>query len=423
MAATRPDRLPPAGGGRQARGRRIVQGPLPGIRRRRRHPVRDRPVRAGRPRRRPGWRRRLAPRHGRTDRLRHKRLGHARPLPWLAPCILRPGGGSRRLGPAVLPAARERAGGRDRGSDTRPGRKERIAHGRRGTPKECDGRAPGLDRRLQRARPAGNPAWLGGRGGRRPVTLALQPGGGTGFGDFHAYFLAEGTSVDLGTLGGNESEALAVNRRGQVAGHSRLGGAKHAFFIPEPGHMVDLGGGTSIAHGVNDGGEVVGLAATPSGVPHAFLWTATDGMRDLGSLGAAASMALGINNRREVVGGSGRAFLWTERTGMVDLGTLGGRTSCANDVNDSGYIVGVSQTGETDRRGLPVTHAFLRLPDGTMQDLGTLGDVGRGGGGGGGEHSPAAAISDEVDGTLWIAGHSHDSDARIRAVVWAVRLA
>ena len=252
-------------------------------------------------------------------------------------------------------------------------------------------------------------------------TGEIVGGGDTGFGDFHAYFLAEGTSFDLGTLGGNESEALAVNRRGQVAGHSRLGGAKHAFFIPEPGHMVDLGGGTSIAHGVNDGGEVVGLAATPSGVPHAFLWTATDGMRDLGSLGAAASMALGINNRREVVGGSGHAFLWTEQRGMVDLGTLGGRTSCANDVNDSGYIVGVSQTGETDRRGLPVTHAFLRLPDGTMQDLGTLGDVGRGGGGG--EHSSAAAISDEVDGTLWIAGHSHDSDARIRAVVWAVRLA
>lgn len=242
-------------------------------------------------------------------------------------------------------------------------------------------------------------------------------GGDTGFGDFHAYLLSEGTSFDLGTLGGNESEALAVNRVGQVAGRSRIRAepVQHAFFVSEPGSMLDLGtlgGATSIAHDVNDRGEVVGLAETRAGRPHAFLWTAADGMRDIGTLGDTTSVALGINNRREIVGGSGRAFLWTERNGMVDLGTLGGRTSCANDVNDSGCIVGVSQTAETDRRGLPVTHAFLRLPDGTMLDLGTLG----------GEHSCAVAVSEEEDGLLPIAGHSHDASARICAVLWAVRL-
>ena len=247
----------------------------------------------------------------------------------------------------------------------------------------------------------------------------ITGGGDTGFGDFHAYLLSEGTSFDLGTLGGNESEALAVNRRGQVAGHSRIGGAvvKHAFLIPDPGRMVDLGslggaGTTSIGHDVNDEGAVVGLAETSTGRPHAFLWTAADGMRDLGALGAAPSIALGINNRREVVGGSGHAFLWTERAGIVDLGTLGGRTSCANDINDLGCIVGVSQTDRTDARGLPVTRAFLRTPDGSMLDLGTLG----------GEHSSAAAISEDDGGVVRIAGHSHDDAAAVRAVVWTVRL-
>jgi probable HAF family extracellular repeat protein len=245
-------------------------------------------------------------------------------------------------------------------------------------------------------------------------------GGDTGFGDFHAYYLSEGTSFDLGTLGGNESEALALNLRGQVVGHSRLGGGegplKHAFFIPEPGTMLDvgtLGGPTSIAHAVNDRGEVVGLATTAAGEGHAFLWRAGAGMQDLGTLGAGgASVALGINNQTDVVGGSGRAFLWSAGAGMVDLGTLGGGTSCANDVNDSGYIVGVSQTWDTDRRGRPVTHAFLRLPDGTMQDLGTLG----------GEHSSAAALTQEEHGVLRIAGHSHDASGGTCAVLWTVRL-
>jgi probable HAF family extracellular repeat protein len=242
-------------------------------------------------------------------------------------------------------------------------------------------------------------------------------GGDTGFGDFHAYLLSEGTSFDLGTLGGSASEALALNRSGQVAGHSRVRGgpARHAFFLPEPGRMTDLGtlgGATSVAHDLNDRGEVVGFAETRAGEPHAVLWTAGHGPRDLGTLGRPVSMGLAINNRGAVVGGSGHAFLWTDAAGLVDLGTLGGVTSCANDVNDSGFVVGVSQTAETDRRGQPVTRAFLRIPDGRMLDLGTLG----------GEHSSAAAISEEVDGALLIVGHSHDDAARVRAVLWMVRL-
>src|SRR5438876_4751732 len=65
-------------------------------------------------------------------------------------------------------------------------------------------------------------------------------GGDTGFGDFHAYLLSEGTSADLGMLGGNEREPLAVNRPGQGGGHSRVAGApaRRAFFVPDPGRKL-----------------------------------------------------------------------------------------------------------------------------------------------------------------------------------------
>ena len=106
----------------------------------------------------------------------------------------------------------------------------------------------------------------------------IAGGGDTGFGDFHAYLLSAGTSFDLGTLGGNESEALAVNGRGQVAGHSRGAGggapAKHAFVIAEPGTMIDLGtlgGATSIAHDVNETGAAERGRDQPSSIsfrPH-----------------------------------------------------------------------------------------------------------------------------------------------------------
>src|SRR5260370_14860018 len=121
-------------------------------------------------------------------------------------------------------------------------------------------------------------------------------GGDTGFRAFHAYLLSDGTAVDLGTLGGEESEALALNGLGQIAGHSRLGGGggKHAFFIAEPGRMLDLGtlgGGTSVAHAVSDRGAVVGRAGPTTGAPRAFRWTVEAGKPCPRPLAASRSTA------------------------------------------------------------------------------------------------------------------------------------
>src|SRR6185503_9705328 len=77
----------------------------------------------------------------------------------------------------------------------------------------------------------------------------------------------------------------------------------------------------------------------------ALAGAATAQMRpiDLGTLGGAQSMAVGLNDQGTVVGFSYLAddftvhgFVWTAREGMRDVGTLGGRYSVASAVNDAG---------------------------------------------------------------------------------------
>ena len=77
--------------------------------------------------------------------------------------------------------------------------------------------------------------------------------------------------------------------------------------------MIDLGtlGGTqSIAFAVNNSGEVVGRSTTAGdAVTHAFSWTATGGMVSLPDLADGGS-AKAVNDNHQVVGESGHATMW-----------------------------------------------------------------------------------------------------------------
>jgi len=90
---------------------------------------------------------------------------------------------------------------------------------------------------------------------------------------------------------------------------------------------------------------------------------------DLGSLGGGNTIAYGINNSNHIVGQSDingqvhHAFLWEDRQ-MIDLGTLGGSSSTAFGINNNDQIVGESQIASN-----AATHAFL-WENGQMKDLG-----------------------------------------------------
>lgn len=107
-----------------------------------------------------------------------------------------------------------------------------------------------------------------------------------------------------------------------------------------------LGGANSAAYAINEDGAVVGSAETIGGVWSPFLWTSEDGIRDLGSLGNKGGSASGINDRGVIVGTcnntdhSKQAFTYTVAGGMVALPSGDSSKAGAVDVNNAGVVVG-----------------------------------------------------------------------------------
>ena len=204
------------------------------------------------------------------------------------------------------------------------------------------------------------------------------------------------------------SRAYAINDFGNVAGQSAIQFSfldqnlvpiiAHAFRTSSNSKINpatdDLAGGAfSMALGINNSGQLVGLFTSASGNGHAFRMApnhtainpATD---DLGTLGGFTSSARGINSIGQAVGFSQLLSLGfnhgfrTAPNGLInpvtdDLGSLGGSNSDAMGINDSGQVVGNS--GLCEPAPPCSTHAFRTAPNSAINpatdDLGTLGGL------------------------------------------------
>jgi probable HAF family extracellular repeat protein len=102
-----------------------------------------------------------------------------------------------------------------------------------------------------------------------------------------------------------------------------------------------------------------------------FLWTQANGFQ---SLGGPGTLAFAINDSQTIVGqslfanGNAHAYSWTQTAGVTDLGTLGGSESSALSVNNKGWIVGTSLTTSTKN----LLHGFLWTPSAGMLDFMTV---------------------------------------------------
>ena len=99
--------------------------------------------------------------------------------------------------------------------------------------------------------------------------------------------------VDLGTLGGASSYALAGNDRGAVIGRSEVSADVWHAFVWQDGTMTDLGG-TFWPNDINNRGQIVG---SRDDAPGGWVWS--DGR--FTPAGALTSAKV-INDRGEVLG-------------------------------------------------------------------------------------------------------------------------
>jgi probable HAF family extracellular repeat protein len=213
-----------------------------------------------------------------------------------------------------------------------------------------------------------------------------------------------GTMVRLGGLGGNTGLAINVNSRGDVVGAvlniiPDQFGQSFLFGLPtgtqsravlwQHGSIRDLGtlgGPDAGAYAVNEGGQIAGMSYTnaipnaTTGIPtlHPFLWD-HGRMVDIGTLGGTRATlgdgAAGFNNRGQVAGTSTlagdqirHAFFW-DRGVLQDLGTLGGANSEEFYLSETAEVV-----GRADFSPSSTDHHAFSWKRGVMRDLGTLGN-------------------------------------------------
>ena len=157
-------------------------------------------------------------------------------------------------------------------------------------------------------------------------------------------------------------KATAINARGAIAGTSN----GHAFLYQD-GVMRDLGtlgGNASEARGLNDRGQVVGMSTDAHGQPLSFLDD-----RAMSELPAPAySSAAAINERGQAVGSAEGTYGYLIDNGAyVRLDTLpevaskGWRHLEPTGINSQGWIVGTGTNADGNLRAFLLVPATARI--------------------------------------------------------------
>jgi probable HAF family extracellular repeat protein len=197
-----------------------------------------------------------------------------------------------------------------------------------------------------------------------------------------AFVWSNGTMTDLGTLGGNFSQGVAINGSGEVVGESATKNPGPGGAFLSNGHSMKPLSAPAFAYGINDSGQIVGqcrnsmlLQSYPCVVSSNGAVTALPESNPnieclyINTISPAnIPAAVAINTNGQVLGNCfysalGLAIVWTNDTPTV-LPTLGGASSSGTAISGNGQMVGTSETSTGGEDG------FL-WSNGTITDLGS----------------------------------------------------
>ena len=172
------------------------------------------------------------------------------------------------------------------------------------------------------------------------------------------------TTIDF--PGADETQAVSINKNGDIVGFYTKGGITHGFLLKGGVYSsVDVPGATqTVAKGINDSGLIAGFYTKQYVDGIGFIFDGTN-FTDVAIPGYLITAIYGIDNAGDVVGyyGNGgsnpdfHGFKWNNGTfKTLEIGYIG--ETIISGINNHGYMVGFNPWSYD---------TFVRKPDGSIE--------------------------------------------------------
>ena len=158
-----------------------------------------------------------------------------------------------------------------------------------------------------------------------------------------------------------------INDAGRIPGRRTTLTASTAVLWDQGALQVlgTLGGSNSKARAVNELGVIAGWSETNATFARS-LFTWDGAFHNLGRLPADDQIPMAMNNARQIVGHANsqlHAWLWENGTFYTLRDLAGGNDTVVGDINEAGIIVGNTNVHQTEREAVKwVNHQVIPLP-------------------------------------------------------------